>query len=377
MKTNDKAAAYLAAASTHMRGRLKLYIGAAPGVGKTYKMLTDAGQMKKEGTDVVIGFIETHGRSETAEQIENLEQVPLLEIVYKDRPFYELNVEAILRRAPKVVLVDELAHTNIPGSKQSKRYQDVMELLDEGIDVLAAVNIQHLESVHDIVQTITGVRVNERVPDLFVQQADEIQLIDVTPETLQKRLREGKIYPSHRIQKSLQNYFQLSNLAALRELVLREIADEVDEKLERQHGTDYRGPLGVHEKILICVQHNITAERLIRRGYRMANRLNAELYILHVTRDAMEEKEKVDYVRQLCSTFDAHFLLLKSNKRIAHAIVSEAKKHFITQILLGQSARTRWEEIWKGSIVNTIMRQTCNIDIHIVADQQSIRNEKV
>lgn len=373
METNDKAAEYLAAASTQIRGRLKLYIGAAPGVGKTYKMLTDAGQMKKEGTDVVIGFIETHGRLETAAQIENLEQVPLLEIMYKDRPFYELNVGAILRRAPKVVLVDELAHTNIPGSKQSKRYQDVMELLDAGIDVLAAVNIQHLESVHDIVQTITGVRVNERVPDLFVQQADEIQLIDVTPETLQKRLREGKIYPSHRIQKSLQNYFQLTNLAALRELALREIADEVDEKLERQHGTDYRGPLGVHEKILICVQHNDTAERLIRRGYRMANRLNAELYILHVTRDAMAEKEKVDYVRQLCAIFDAHFLLHTSSKRVANAIVSEAKKHFITQILLGQSARTRWEEVWKGSIINTIMRQTCNIDIHIVADQQSIR----
>ncbi|MFP7253766.1 KdpD-like non-kinase potassium sensor [Terribacillus goriensis] len=373
METNDKASAFLAAASIQGRGRLKLYIGAAPGVGKTYKMLTDAQQMKKEGIAVAIGVIETHGRPETSAQLGDLEQVPLLEIHYKDRPFFELNVEGILEHAPKVVLVDELAHTNIPGSKNAKRYQDVMELLDAGIDVLAAVNIQHLESVHDIVQTITGVRVNERVPDLFVQQADEIQLIDATPETLQKRLREGKIYPAHRIQKSLQNYFQLTNLAALRELALREIADEVDEKLERQNGADYRGPLGVHEKILICVQHVDTAERLIRRGYRMANRLNAELFILHVTRDAVAEKEKVDYIRQLCSTFDAHFLLHTSSKRAANAIVSEAKKYFITQILLGQSARTRWEEVWKGSIVNTIMRQTCNIDIHIVADQQSIR----
>ncbi|PAD20074.1 histidine kinase [Terribacillus saccharophilus] len=373
METNDKAAAFLAAAALQGRGRLKLYIGAAPGVGKTYKMLIDAQQMKKEGTDVVIGVIETHGRSETNAQIGNLEQVPLLEICYKDRSFLELNVEEIMQRAPKVVLVDELAHTNIMGSKHAKRYQDVMVLLDAGIDVLAAVNIQHLESVYDIVQTITGVRVNERVPDLFVQQADEIQLIDATPETLQKRLREGKIYPSHRIQKSLQNYFQLTNLAALRELALREIADEVDEKLERQNGVDYRGPLGVHEKILICVQHIDTAERLIRRGYRMANRLNAELFILHVTRDAIAEKEKVDHIRRLCSTFNAHFLLHTSSKRAANTIVTEAKKHFITQILLGQSARTRWEEVWKGSIVNTIMRQTCNIDIHIVADQQSIR----
>lgn len=372
METNDKAAAFLAAAASNGRGRLKLYIGAAPGVGKTYKMLTDARQMKKEDIDVVIGVIETHGRSETAAQIGNLEQVPLLKINYKDRPFRELNVEGILQRAPKVVVVDELAHTNIPGSKHVKRYQDVMELLDAGIDVLAAVNIQHLESVHDIVQTITGVRVNERVPDLFVQQADEIQLIDATPETLQKRLREGRIYPSQRIQKSLQNYFQLTNLAALRELALREIADEVDEKLERQNGADYRGPLGVHEKILICVQHVDTAERLIRRGYRMANRLNAELYILHVSRDEFADKEKIDYIRQLCTTFDAHFLLHKSKKRVANAIVLEAKKHFITQILLGQSARTRWEEVWKGSIVNTIMRQTYNIDIHIVADQQSV-----
>ncbi|MFP7493066.1 KdpD-like non-kinase potassium sensor [Terribacillus saccharophilus] len=373
METNDKAATFLAAAAIQGRGRLKLYIGAAPGVGKTYKMLTDARQMKEEGIDVVIGLIETHGRAETAAQLGDLEQVPLLETCYKDRPFYELNIDGIVQRTPKVVLVDELAHTNIPGSKHTKRYQDVMELLDGGIDVLAAVNIQHLESVHDIVQTITGVRVNERVPDLFVQQADEIELIDATPETLQKRLREGKIYPPQRIQKSLQNYFQLTNLAALRELALREIADEVDEKLELQKGADYRGPLGVHEKILICIQHTDTAERLVRRGYRMANRLNAELYILHVARDEAVDKGKVDYIRQLCTTFEAHFLLQRSNKKVANAIVLEARKHFITQILLGQSARTRWEEIWKGSIVNTIMRQTYNIDIHIVSDQKAVR----
>ncbi|QXE01577.1 sensor histidine kinase KdpD [Terribacillus sp. DMT04] len=364
MKINEEAV------SNSKRGRLTLYIGAAPGVGKTYKMLIDAKQMLEENVDVVIGLIETHGRMETEAQLSGLEQVALQTVHYKGRSYQELHVDAILLRQPKVVLIDELAHTNIPGSKHAKRYQDVTELLDAGIDVLAAVNIQHLESVYDIVQNITNVRVNERVPDLFIQTADEIQLIDTTPETLQKRLREGKIYPAERIEKSLLHYFKLTNLSALRELALREIADEVDEKLERQSGADFKGPIGVHEKILICVQHLNTAERLVRRGYRMANRLRAELYVLHISCSKETDEEKITYIRGLCAKFNAHFLLKITNKRVAHAIVAEAKKYYITQVLLGQSARTRWEEIWKGSIVNTIMRQTRNIDVHVVADQQ-------
>ncbi|MEI4831201.1 KdpD-like non-kinase potassium sensor [Bacillus sp. FJAT-53711] len=354
------------------RGKLKLYVGAAPGVGKSYKMLFDAREMRKEGIDVVIGLIETHGRKETDDAIADLEAVPLKEIEYKGKVFHELNVEAIIKRAPQVVIVDELAHTNIPGSKHKKRYMDVEELLDAGIDVLSAFNIQHLESVHDIVEQITGVKVRERIPDFILQKANEIQLVDVTPEVLRKRLMDGKIYKEEKIQRSLNHFFTLNNLGALRELSLREVADDMDEKIS-QFAEE---PIGVKEKILVCVQYSSTAEKLIRRGWRMANRLNAELYVLNVERENIESlsearKQVIEEWKALTSQFDATFLLeeAKGNKP-ADTIIQVAKRLQVTQILLGQSARTRWEEIRKGSIVNEIMRQTENIDIHIVADQR-------
>lgn len=354
------------------RGKLKLYVGAAPGVGKSYKMLFDAREMRKEGIDVVIGLIETHGRKETDDAIADLEAVPLKEIDYKGKVFQELNVEEIIKRAPQVVIVDELAHTNIPGSKHKKRYMDVEELLDAGIDVLSAFNIQHLESVHDIVEQITGVKVRERIPDFILQKANEIQLVDVTPEVLRKRLMDGKIYKEEKIQRSLNHFFTLNNLGALRELSLREVADDMDEKISQFT----EEPIGVKEKILVCVQYSSTAEKLIRRGWRMANRLNAELYVLNVERENIEflseaKKQVINEWEALTSQFDATFLLeeAKGNKP-ADTIIQVAKQLQVTQILLGQSARTRWEEIRKGSIVNEIMRQTKNIDIHIVADHR-------
>ncbi|CAG9613224.1 Sensor protein KdpD [Bacillus rhizoplanae] len=354
------------------RGKLKLYVGAAPGVGKSYKMLFDAREMRKEGIDVVVGLIETHGRKETDDAIADLEAVPLKEIDYKGKVFHELNVEAIINRAPQVVIVDELAHTNIPGSKHKKRYMDVEELLDAGIDVLSAFNIQHLESVHDIVEQITGVKVRERIPDFILQKANEIQLVDVTPEVLRKRLMDGKIYKEEKIQRSLNHFFTLNNLGALRELSLREVADDMDEKIS-QFAEE---PIGVKEKILVCVQYSSTAEKLIRRGWRMANRLNAELYVLNVERENIEslseaKKQVIEEWKALTSQFDATFLLEESKgSKPADTIIQVAKQLQVTQILLGQSARTRWEEIRKGSIVNEIMRQTKNIDIHIVADQR-------
>ncbi|WP_341962720.1 KdpD-like non-kinase potassium sensor [Planococcus maritimus] len=357
-------------------GKLKLYIGAAPGVGKTYKMLQDAHDLKREGIDVVIGYVETHNRSETEAQIGDLEQIPLMEIPYKGRIFYELNIEEIIRRSPEVVVVDELAHTNIRGSKNAKRYMDVDELLEAGIHVVSAVNIQHLESVHDIIQTLTGVTVRERVPDRFIQKADEVQLIDASPETLRKRLVDGKIYASEKIEQSLENFFTSTNLSALRELALREIADDVDERIERSSGALFDGPVGIHEKILVCVHYGTTSEKLIRRGYRMANRLNAELYILNVTdgpREAFSpiKEEKVKQWKELAEQFNAKFIIEEKNSRKPEVVIIDvAKRFFITQILLGQSARTRWEEIKKGSIVNAIMRKTSNIDIHIVADNR-------
>ena len=300
--------------------------------------------------------------------------MPLKEIKYKEKTFYELNVEGIIERKPELVIVDELAHTNIQGSANLKRYLDVEEILDAGIDVYSAVNIQHLESVNDIVQQITGIKVREKVPDTFVQKATEIQLIDVTPETLRKRLADGKIYSKEKIEQSLSNFFTVTNLSALRELALREIANDVDERIEQISGDIQNGPIGVHEKILVCVHYGPTAEKLIRRGWRMANRLKAEFYILNVQSDDSSVIDtaiirKVEEWKVLATQFNAKIIFEGRKKRTPAAVIIDvAKRYSITQILLGQSARTRWDEIRKGSIVNTIMRETSNIDIHIVAD---------
>ncbi|MCG0047454.1 KdpD-like non-kinase potassium sensor [Priestia aryabhattai] len=350
------------------RGKLKLYIGAAPGVGKTYKMLQDAHDLVKEGVDVVVGYVEAHGRNETEAMIGNLEVIQKETIFYKGKELQELDLLAIVRRRPKVVIIDELAHTNVPTSRHKKRFEDVSYLLNQGISVMSAMNIQHMESVHDLVYAVTQVKVRETVPDLFIQQADEIQLVDVTPEQLQKRLREGKIYEVHKIEQSLQSFFKLANLHALRELTLREIADEVDGKLIHSHEI---GVTGICERILACIQYSETAEKLIRRGWRMANRLKADLLLLHVFTGEQTERQKAQIKewQEFADRFHASLIVEEAKKqKPAAVIVNVAKQYRVTQILLGQSARTRWEEIRKGSIVNTIMRQTHNIDIHIVSD---------
>lgn len=355
------------------RGKLKIYIGAAPGVGKTFKMLQDANDVSNEGKDIVIGYVESHGRKETEEQILELECVPLAQIEYKDRVFPEVNVPAIIARNPEIVIIDELAHTNIAGSKHQKRFQDIEDILDAGIAVWCAVNIQHIASVNDIVKQITGIAVRERVPDFFIQKADEIQVIDASPETLRKRLKEGKIYKPEKIEQSLQHFFTSTNLSALRELLLREIANEVDEKIESCN-QERNGPIGVYDRILVCVQYGPTAERLIRRGARVAKRLKAELYILNISSEkegsySLEKKQKIKLWKELAAEFNAHFIIEEKGKRqLADIIVQVAKDKRITQIVMGQSARTRWEEIKKGSIVNSIMRHLRNTDIMIVSD---------
>lgn len=266
------------------KGKLKLYIGSAPGVGKTYRMLLEAHDLRNEGIDVVIGFIETHNRHETEKLIQNLEIVPLKDISYKGKIFKELNLEKIIERNPDVVIIDELAHTNVPGSSNEKRYADVQEILTYGINVISAVNIQHLESLHDIVQQITGVQVRERIPDFILNSAHEVILVDVTPELLQKRLKEGKIYTANKIDQALQNFFTKWNLSALRELSLREVANDVDEKAEKENFI----PHGTSEKILVCIQNDLNAEKLIRRGWRIASRLKSALYIFHGTYKSMD-----------------------------------------------------------------------------------------
>ncbi|KGL39436.1 histidine kinase [Listeria newyorkensis] len=356
------------------KGKLKIYIGSAPGVGKTYRMLSEAQDLRKEGIDVVIGLVETHNRPETAAMIGNLETIPLKEIPYKGTVFQDLDVEAILARNPDVVVIDELAHTNIPGSKHSKRYQDVLEILDHRINVLSAVNIQHLESLHDAVQTVTGVKVRERIPDHLLDTASEVILIDVSAETLQKRLREGKIYASHKINQSLENFFTQRNLSALREMALREVADDVDDKTDKTEAK--LRAAAVNEKILVCVKNDDNAEKLIRRGWRIANRLRAELFILTAIPGSLSDldpytRKKYESWKKLANEFDAHFLIETNHNRKIFSVITEvAKKHHITQIILGQSVKTRLEELTKGSVVNAIMRETDGIDIHIVADSR-------
>lgn len=358
------------------RGKLKLYIGSAPGVGKTYKMLADARMLIEEGRDVVLGLIETHGRRETAEMIGSLEQVPLLEVLYKDKVFLEVNVDAIIARQPDIVLIDELAHTNAPGSIRKKRYQDVSALLDAGINVYSAVNIQHFESLLFKVKEVTGVEVRERIPDPFLGEADEILLVDVTPQTLRERLEQGKIYRKEKIEQSLNSFFSLQNLASLRELSLRQVADEVDDQVYQARLLIEKDPKLLQERILVCVQLNGNARKLIYRGFRMASRLKADLYILTIlpgpeNKLSAGQAEVLAMLRESGSLFDAEVLIrIQGERSIATTITAVAKHHRITQIVLGQSARTRWQEIRRGSIVNQIMRQNRGIDLQIVADDQ-------
>ncbi|MGB9679258.1 MAG: KdpD-like non-kinase potassium sensor [Thermoanaerobacteraceae bacterium] len=354
------------------KGRLKIYIGAAPGVGKTYHMLRDANEMKSRGIDVVIGFVETYGRKDTEEQIGNLEVLPLKEINYKGVVLKEMDLEGIIKRKPQVVVVDELAHTNAPTSKNEKRYQDVLEIIENGISVMTAVNIQHLESLNDYVNRMTNVKVRETIPDKLLELSDEVEVVDVSPDTLRERLKNGKIYSQDKIEMALDNFFRVGNLSALRELALREVANEVDDRLvEYKNRKNVEGLKGAQEKILVCVNMRFNAEYLIRRGYRIAKMLKADLFVLHIYNDDdMEDPKrlkKLDEITMLCNKLEAKFSMVKANDP-AKAIIKFAEENAITQIILGQSVRRRIDEIIRGSIVRRIMKGTKFIDVLIVAD---------
>ncbi|MBE3596003.1 MAG: universal stress protein [Hydrogenibacillus sp.] len=357
------------------RGYFKLFIGAAPGVGKTYMMLREANDMLNDGIDVVVGVVETHGRKATEEQIGALPVLPLKKIEYRGRVFTELDVEGVIKRRPQFVIVDELAHTNVPGSKNKKRYEDVMEILSAGISVLSTMNIQHLESLHDTVEDLTGVKVRERVPDWILDEANEIQLVDIPPEKLIERLKAGKIYKPEKVEQALQNFFRPGNLIALRELALRELADDVDERLEElreEEGLEEMA--GASPKILVLVHYGNNAERLIRRGWRIAQRMKADLYILNVPTKPVEQldaedKKKLREIEALAKSFEAKFYVRATGgRKVVDVIVDFIKEHGITQVILGQSARSRLQEILRGSIANRIMERTKFVDVLIVGD---------
>lgn len=353
------------------KGKLKIYIGGAPGVGKSYQMLRDANDMKKSKKDIVIGVIETYRREGTEEQIGNLELLPLKEISYKGMKLKELDLEGIIERNPEFVIIDELAHTNVPTSKNKKRFEDVLEILDKGINVMTAVNIQHLESLNDHVNRMTGIKVKETIPDKIMEIADEIEFIDISPDSLRERIKAGKIYSLDKIDTALHNFFRVGNLTALRELALREVADEVDEKLTiYKNKKDVEGLVGAQEKILVCVNLNFNAEYLIRRGYRIAKVLKTELFVLYAKKRYVQTKEeliKLEKLEKLCKQLDAE-LRIETAKDPAKLIIKFAKSKNITQIIMGPSARTRFHEILKGSIIRKIMSEIKYVDVLVVAD---------
>jgi len=358
------------------RGRHKIFIGMAPGVGKTYKMLEEGHNLRKQGTDVVLALLETHGRKETAEKAEGLEIVPRKILQKEGLTLSEMDTEAIITRSPRLCLIDELAHTNAPGSEREKRFQDVEIILSRGIDVYSTVNIQHIESLNDLVARITGVVVRERIPDRILEEADEVIVVDVTPETLEERLLEGKIYAPEKIQQSLNNFFQRRNLIALRELALREVADTVEE--DASNSTKFIGQFcPVHERVLVCVSTYPNSLQLLRRGARIAGYMNAEFFVIFVYSPdrflTREEALHIETCERLCMEFEGRFLRIKSHQ-VPEAIAEVAERKRITQIVIGESRQSRWKHLIKGSFTQKLLRLIWqkHIDLHIIATDPKV-----
>src|SRR5215204_248750 len=362
----------LARLHADQRARLRIYIGAAPGVGKTYSMLEDAHAFRREGIDVVVGFVETYGRSETDAQIRDLEIVPRRRIEYRGVVLEEMDVDAIVRRRPQLCVVDELAHTNVPGSKHEKRYQDVLEILDAGISVLTAVNIQHLETLNDAVGRVTGVRVRETVPDTFLDRADELVNVDVTVQELQSRLRQGKVYKPEKVEQALSNFFKETNLSTLRELALRAVADEVGEKAASHRQREGLEPALIPERVMVCMSSSADAPRVIRIGSRIAGRLGARWYAVYVEtpREApgrinAADRDALQRNIALSEQLGATIVRVKAD-RPGDGLVAFAKREGITHVVFGQSARTRWEILLKGSTLNRFLEEVGDATVQVV-----------
>lgn len=352
------------------RGKLRVYLGAAPGVGKTFAMLNEGRRRASRGTDVVVGFVETHGRRLTAAQIAELEVVPRRHIEYRGADFEEMDVDGVLARKPHVVLVDELAHTNVPGSKNPKRWQDVEELLDAGIDVISTVNIQHLESVNDVVERITGVVQRETVPDEMVRRAEQVELVDMTPEALRRRMAHGNIYPSERVDAALANYFRPGNLAALRELALLWVADRVDETLQQymvDHGIT--AAWETRERVVVAVTGAPGGEHLIRRAARMATRTRGDLLGVHVRGGeglAGPPPGLLDRHRELLEELGGSYHEVAASEP-AKGLIDFARAEHATQLVLGASGRSWLNELLHGSVINKVIRGAGDIDIHVIS----------
>jgi len=351
---------------------LRVYIGAAPGVGKTWQMLEDAHALKREGVDIVIAVLETHGRAETAALAEGLEQLPMRKFKYRGVMLEEMDLEAVIARRPQVAIVDELAHTDVPGSRNRKRYEDVLELLNSGISVITAVNIQHLESLNDAVARTTGVRVRETVPDHFLRRADEVVNVDVSVDTLRTRLRQGKIYGVEKIEQSLNNFFRKGNLSTLRELALRQVAQDQATKAH-----DYREREGLEqavipEKVMVAIASHGSAKKLLRTGSRIAGRLASDWYAVYVEtpREEMGRIKPADYAAlqeniRLAEELGAKVVKLRA-RGVADALIDFARHNGITHVIFGQTSRSRWDILLHGSVINRFLHEVRDATVQVV-----------
>ncbi len=353
------------------RGRLKVFLGYAAGVGKTFAMLEAAHQRKADGIDIVAGYVETHGRVETEAMLEGLEVMPRKAVEYHNVRLPELDVDAVLSRRPELVLVDELAHTNAPGSRHPKRYFDVDEILDAGIDVYTTLNIQHLESLNDVVAQVTGIVVRETVPDRVLDEASEIEVVDLPPDELLARLKEGKVYIPDQAARAIQKFFRKGNLTALREMSLRRAAERVDDQMRAYMQTRaIPGPWAATERLLVCISPSPLAERLVRTARRLADELNAEWYAAYVEIASRPEldaanRQRIGKTLQLAEELGGKSLTL-AGRSIHEAALNYARKNNVTKIIVGRPLRPRWQEILSGSVVEQLVRNSGDIDVYVI-----------
>jgi two-component system sensor histidine kinase KdpD len=354
-----------------LRGRYRILLGMAAGVGKTYRMLQEGRQAQADGRDVVIGYLEPHDRPETAALAEGLELVPRLRAEHASLDLEEMDVDAVIRRAPELALIDELAHTNAPSLRNEKRYQDIDEVLAAGIDVISTVNVQHLESLNDAIAELTDVRVRETFPDRILEEADEVVLVDLTPEALQERLRAGKVYPKERAEVALQNFFRLEKLSALRELALREVAEDVGSR-RRAVVLDPISQQAVAERVLVLVTPEPRSQRILRRAFRSSERLSAQLDALWVREPGREPNEEqrtaIAALRRLCIVLGAHFLEIESDDLVA-TVRATVYERGSTYVFVGTPNESRSREILRGSLVSALVRELPGVDIRVVANR--------
>jgi two-component system sensor histidine kinase KdpD len=360
------------------RGRLKVYIGPAAGVGKTYQMLEEAHALKKRGVDVVLGFIETHGRAETEALIDGLEIVPRKRIEYRGVEVEEMDLDAVLARHPHVAIVDELAHSNVPGSRHRKRYQDVLELLDAGINVICAFNIQHLESLNDLVKQVTGVIVRETIPDSFLKQADQVVNLDLAVEDLLERLRGGKIYGQEKVSWALEHFFKPEKLTMLREIALREVAESIDRTVSsRASAKDDSGRVPASERVMVCLApHSTHAATLLRRGSRLAGRLNTDWFVVyvetpkedHLRIDAGAQRHMIDF-EQKARELGAEVVRLNAKDPVA-ALLDFARAHRVGHIVIDRTSKPWWRQLLGQSVMLRLVREAVGFDLHIVSFEE-------